>query len=786
MDVRDLNATLKQICRRLDALEKQIDTLPTKVSRELQGDALGLHNAMANLTKVINDAKPRTAQTSVPSPRTPVSPPHPRSGAMLSSSSIDVSSSSDEGFIFPLTTSRRMWALWFQGDLRNPNLGPFRFLESRFTEKRSKNRFEKAAVVIRAVVATALEKRLIASEVALAAMPRSDLLDIFDQAFAYFLQTKQDGTLVRRGFRGLRFKQVVEFQYLRVAKRMELGAKASSPRVKKKAPPKDPRRTVDVEAEASAPDVNMMDDATANSFLIRLASAAKEDEDSSPPSTPISANPANEQRSETMKDWVFPSVSCRVLWSRWFIGDSSGDFNVGPYRSLDRAVILDTKSRRKLQTARRVMKHLVEAAVASGIASDEDSLAKLPSHDLQAAFDVACGGLVGVDATGLATRAGFENRTLDDIAAMTFVTLDRRLNHKSAQRTSASAPSSPVRSPVADEEAIPLTPLAKKQDKANGEPSGDEGEGGKEWNFPSTTCRVLWGLWFFNDTGPNGSHTPFRNLTAKDVRGKASIEKFTMAKKIMKVLIDVAVDKKFVESEAALTSLARADSLRVFDKAFASFLGVSEEGRLTHRGFQDLSFQQITLAKYVSVYCQLNEASTESPLVSKAAPIRRSSTRTFKWSDGSERRAPEGWELPRTNCRTLWENWFLGDTTGSGVGPYRELSDMDLGQNPKSTKYLGAACLVVDKLLEIAETNEFVQAGVHDLAQLPEDDLVVVFERAFEVLMHNNPDGNIAGLDPGQIQPDYAEECQYTTVARLLSSEAKRSSVESSTKDADH
>ncbi|KAF0776237.1 hypothetical protein AaE_000063, partial [Aphanomyces astaci] len=74
----------------------------------------------------------------------------------------------------------------------------------------------------------------------------------------------------------------------------------------------------------------------------------------------------------------------------------------------------------------------------------------------------------------------------------------------------------------------------------------------------------------------------------------------------------------------------------------------------------------------------------------------------------------------------------------------------------------------MDALIGIADTYMFVESGVSSLHLMSEDDVMVVFDRAFDVLMYNNPDGNVAGYGSNQIQPDYAQECLYTTVARVL------------------
>ncbi|KAF0697141.1 Aste57867_12135 [Aphanomyces stellatus] len=80
------------------------------------------------------------------------------------------------------------------------------------------------------------------------------------------------------------------------------------------------------------------------------------------------------------------------------------------------------------------------------------------------------------------------------------------------------------------------------------------------WRFPSTTCSVLWQLWFHGD--PAAGICPFRLLTGSDVPPCAQTN-WTCAKGIMDVLVKAAG-----ASVAAIAAMPPPASMSLFDAAF--------------------------------------------------------------------------------------------------------------------------------------------------------------------------------------------------------------------------
>ncbi|KAG9410122.1 hypothetical protein AC1031_018155 [Aphanomyces cochlioides] len=139
----------------------------------------------------------------------------------------------------------------------------------------------------------------------------------------------------------------------------------------------------------------------------------------------------------------------------------------------------------------------------------------------------------------------------------------------------------------------------------------------------------------------------------------------------------------------------------------------------------------------------------------------------FTWSDGSERHAPEAWEFPSTNCKTMWRLWFHGDANHS-IGPFRHLKSRDIERFAKdktSRKQLSRARTVMNKLLEIALENSWIET-VDELDGKSEDDLDAIFDQAFDVLLHHNPDGNLAG--DGKLRADRATSYTYSSVHTFM------------------
>ncbi|KAF0697146.1 Aste57867_12140 [Aphanomyces stellatus] len=140
---------------------------------------------------------------------------------------------------------------------------------------------------------------------------------------------------------------------------------------------------------------------------------------------------------------------------------------------------------------------------------------------------------------------------------------------------------------------------------------------------------------------------------------------------------------------------------------------------------------------------------------------------TFTWSDGTVRHAPEAWEFPSTNCKTMWHHWFRGDDA-HGVGPFRHLTSYDIeryARDKTSRKQLSRARTVMNKLVELALEHAIV-ARADDLDAMPRDALDAVFDQAFDVLMNHNPNGNLAG--DGKLRAERANAYTYSSVHTFM------------------
>ncbi|CAK4089702.1 unnamed protein product [Aphanomyces euteiches] len=135
------------------------------------------------------------------------------------------------------------------------------------------------------------------------------------------------------------------------------------------------------------------------------------------------------------------------------------------------------------------------------------------------------------------------------------------------------------------------------------------------------------------------------------------------------------------------------------------------------------------------------------------------------WSDGANRRAPEGWRWPSVSCREMWILWFRGDPDNE-VGPFRNLEPADMCGTSKDIYCYSK--IAMDKLIDIALANLFVQTK-SVLEELNEDELLSVFDQAYDVLLHHNPDGNLVGPNRDQLRPENASSFGARTIGHRIS-----------------
>ncbi|KAF0697147.1 Aste57867_12141 [Aphanomyces stellatus] len=106
----------------------------------------------------------------------------------------------------------------------------------------------------------------------------------------------------------------------------------------------------------------------------------------------------------------------------------------------------------------------------------------------------------------------------------------------------------------------------------------------------------------------------------------------------------------------------------------------------------------------------------------------------FTWTDGSKQFAPQGWLLPTTSSRAMWEMWFAGDTT---VGPFQHLTAKDL-EDATSKVNLSCARGVMVTLIQIALDQNLVPSTEAISAMSPLE-RAQLFDQTFPRLIQNEP-----------------------------------------------
>ncbi|RHY15487.1 hypothetical protein DYB30_008036 [Aphanomyces astaci] len=850
-----IDATLRRVCRRLDALEEEVQSLPIKFIRCFQEDTSGLRSAMEMLTESLagkntavvteqqHDASPIAivnASSSFKQSTTPTATPPSSAGITTTSNKEHVTvaaatvhpSSSmstlkhtsparaqsswsteeeDPEWMFPSTTCRVLWNGWFHGD---NHVGPYSTLRDSLSDQQSKHRFDRATLVMQTLIQMAIDLGLAVSEAALASLPRRDLPIVFDQVFRHLIQQTHDGSLARPGFEVLTYNTAVQLNYLAVAKilqRCPVTTPSRSPT------PLPSSSFSEAKPSANNPQAENPNHSVPNSFLIQLASTmpAKASRWSIQPPTPPAApttssastsflrtstttpttTPMASTSTTTSTTWLYPLVTCRELWQFWFRGDPSAPASMPALRHVMTSSIRDKPSKRRCSCARTVMSRLETAALEF---TSVDHLDAMPREDLDAAFTralrlVVMGGDSDQSSNG-ETAAAFPTGSKDPMLAewgsLTYLTLSKRLfgprgwlsrgdsNATGYDTTTAGGGDSDD----VDDERTPRRRPAPS-------PSSSATSSSAAWEMPMLTVRDMWSCYFHGAYVPPFVG-PVRHVTS--VKGSTQQKTFSVAKRMVKQVAAVAVAHGLVESEDAVAALTETDSLAVFDRSFALFLGAQDDGSVTRPGFEDKQMAHLVLLKCCTVDKRLRVANLKhkqlqqqpatvvaqghqptdpAPDMKTGAPPPMADAkhcRRFTWANGKRRAVPEGWEFPRTSSQVLWKLWFRGDHE-EGIGPFRHLTPHDFGpEDTVSERRLVSARHVMDALIGIADTYMFVESGVSSLHLMSEDDVMVVFDRAFDVLMYNNPDGNVAGYGSNQIQPDYAQECLYTTVARVL------------------
>ncbi|RHY25662.1 hypothetical protein DYB32_008171 [Aphanomyces invadans] len=215
----------------------------------------------------------------------------------------------------------------------------------------------------------------------------------------------------------------------------------------------------------------------------------------------------------------------------------------------------------------------------------------------------------------------------------------------------------------------------------------------------------MWELWFRGDSV--SQLCPFRHLLGADLTDPNSKRSMYVARRVMKVLIDLAISKGIAPTEDALADVA--DLRAVYHQCFEI---MSQHPTLLSK---PLDAEKWSSCSYMTVYDALQKG-------------RRTNQHelTFTWSDGSLHLTPEGYRLPATNCSVMWQLWFRGDSA-AGIGPFRYLKESDVDNRQD----LYRARKAMNMLVEVA-IEQGIVTSQDDLMALSDEELETAFELAFD------------------------------------------------------
>ncbi|RLO02308.1 hypothetical protein DYB28_005845 [Aphanomyces astaci] len=275
------------------------------------------------------------------------------------------------------------------------------------------------------------------------------------------------------------------------------------------------------------------------------------------------------------------------------------------------------------------------------------------------------------------------------------------------------------------------------------------------WQFPTPTCRSLWTLWFYGATSSSPPICPFRLLKLCDVRDFHSKRQLRDARLLMRHFITTAIaTDTTVASEASLHDLPLDTSLSIFDRTFDLILLAHPDNLADH-----LHAKDPTLLPFRAVFDAL-----PSELKDKLTPPpNEDAPSAFTWSDGTQRVTPEGWVYPSELCKSMWLRWFLG-VPEVGLGPLRCLRSGLMKVKP-CRQQTSNNNVLWRKLSDVAIAHGFAES-FDDLKEMLEIDLGICFDRAFDILLFHNPDGNLFG--PHRVATKRPTSYVVSSIHRLL------------------
>ncbi|RHY27926.1 hypothetical protein DYB32_006431 [Aphanomyces invadans] len=282
------------------------------------------------------------------------------------------------------------------------------------------------------------------------------------------------------------------------------------------------------------------------------------------------------------------------------------------------------------------------------------------------------------------------------------------------------------------------------------------------WLLPTTSSRAMWELWFAGDENVG----PFQHLTAKDLEDATSKVNLSCARGVMVTLIQIALDQNLVPTVEYISTMTPADRANLFDQVFP---------RLIQNEPADVVEKAPTYT-YTNAYKRLikGKRKAQRSVGFDSSGHKLPNLHPGGHGIGHGTNAPE-WEFPATNCKTMWYFWFKGDES-NGIGPFRHFRprdiDKDVTDGPARRQFSRARG-VMEKLIDIAVTHGFA-VSVDELDHMTIAELEAVFDQAFDVLMHDSPEGSLVGDAPGQLRAEKMAGYSYGTVYSAMAQRKRK------------
>ncbi|KAF0697120.1 Aste57867_12114 [Aphanomyces stellatus] len=407
----------------------------------------------------------------------------------------------------------------------------------------------------------------------------------------------------------------------------------------------------------------------------------------------------------SLSSWRFPVTRCDILWHHWFHGDTVK----GPFRFLTHGDVVGPDNFVLFLQAKGVMDALVDVAIESGVADSIDDIVTKSPVVSKAVFQYAFGRLVAL----YATHADFI-----PIPEWTFVQVFDTINQNLAAYDDGDdafepEPSHVSETEIAANEVVALVP-------------------------------------------PSPPHPP--QALAPDM-----------------TLVAVFAPAADTTSTPSPTAIPPVDSTQdPVDPVEYSF-GDDEHVQDDDIDVDDLPPSSSVARITAAALSESDSSSIVSSVAESSMAIETLTNTTtpvgeFTWSDQTTHRAPEGWRWPSVPCRDMWQLWFRGDPA-SQLGPFRLLQPSDMCGTSKDIYCYSK--IAMQKLVDIALANLLVRTVVM-LEGMADDDadhpsLMAVFDKAYEILLHKNPEGNLVGPGRDQLRPDSATPYAARTIGHRIS-----------------